>query len=169
FVGPGGGALGLSAGSPAIDSADSGAPAEPSSDVLGNPRVDDPSTPNTGAAPRAYDDRGAYEFQGSGPSDSPPAASLSVTPSSGTAPLPVTADASASTDTDATPIASYTFDFGDGTVVGPQGTATATHTYNAAGSYTVKVTVKDTANLPSTAQKTVTVQGDAPPAASLSV
>ena len=53
----------LQAGSPAIDSANSGALSEPAADADGNPRVDDPSTPNTGAGPRAYDDRGAYEFQ----------------------------------------------------------------------------------------------------------
>ena len=49
----------------------------------------------------------------------------------------VAADASASTDPDATGVASYTFDFGDGAVVGPQAGATAQHTYPAAGSYTL--------------------------------
>ena len=53
----------LQEGSPAIDSANSAAPSEPIVDIDGNPRVDDPSTPNTGTGPRAYDDRGAYEFQ----------------------------------------------------------------------------------------------------------
>ena len=52
----------LTAGSPAIDSANSGASGQPSTDVEGNARVDDPATPNTGVGPRAYDDRGAYEF-----------------------------------------------------------------------------------------------------------
>jgi hypothetical protein len=32
-------------------------------DILGNARVDDLATPNTGAGPRRYDDRGVYEFQ----------------------------------------------------------------------------------------------------------
>jgi PKD repeat protein len=74
-------------------------------------------------------------------------------------PLSVTADASASTDTDGTPIASYTFDFGDGTaLVGPQAGATATHAYAAAGSYTAQVTVTDTAGLSSTASAPVSVQ-----------
>jgi alkanesulfonate monooxygenase SsuD/methylene tetrahydromethanopterin reductase-like flavin-dependent oxidoreductase (luciferase family) len=64
-------------------------------------------------------------------------AALSINPQSGTAPLDVTADASASTDTDVTPIANYTFDFGDGTaVVGPQASPTAQHTYATAGGYT---------------------------------
>jgi chitodextrinase len=53
----------LQEGSPAIDSANSGASGESSADADGNPRVDDPSTPNTGVGPRTYDDRGAYEFQ----------------------------------------------------------------------------------------------------------
>ena len=52
----------LLAGSPAIDSANSGASGAPTADVDGAEREDDPSTPNTGAGPRGYDDRGAYEF-----------------------------------------------------------------------------------------------------------
>ena len=51
-----------SAGSPAIDSANSDAPSQPITDIDGNVRVDDPATPNTGAGVRTYDDRGAYEF-----------------------------------------------------------------------------------------------------------
>jgi parallel beta-helix repeat protein len=51
----------LTAGSPAIDSADSGVPSQPSTDVEGNARVDVPAVPNTGAGPRTFDDRGAYE------------------------------------------------------------------------------------------------------------
>jgi len=70
----------------------------------------------------------------------------------------VTADASGSSDTDATPISTYTFDFGDGTVVGPQPGPTAEHTYGAAGTYTVQVTVTDTAALATTATTTVAVQ-----------
>jgi parallel beta-helix repeat protein len=53
----------LTAGSPAIDSADSSVSGWPSSDLQGRPRRDDPATPNTGVGPRSYDDRGAYEFQ----------------------------------------------------------------------------------------------------------
>jgi len=53
----------LLAGSPAIDSADSAAPGELNPDGFGTARVDDPATPNTGSGPRAFDDRGAYEFQ----------------------------------------------------------------------------------------------------------
>jgi parallel beta-helix repeat protein len=53
----------LGAGSPAIDSADSGVSGETSTDLEGQARVNDPATPNSGAGPRTYDDRGAYEFQ----------------------------------------------------------------------------------------------------------
>ena len=63
----------------------------------------------------------------------------------------MSSDATASTDPDATPIASYTFEFGDGTVVGPQPGATATHTYATTGTYTISVTATDTAGLTSTA------------------
>ncbi len=157
----------LFAGSPAIDSADSGVSGQPSQDSEGQARVDDPATPNTGLGTRAYDDRGAFEFQPG--ADAPPVAVLSVTPASGTAPLVVSASASGSTDADATPISTYSFDFGDGTVVGPQAAATASHTYAAAGTFTVTVTVKDTGGLSSQTTKTVSVVADAPPVAVLSV
>jgi plastocyanin len=82
----------------------------------------------------------------------PPAAALTVTPAAGTVPLAVTADASGSTDPDDTPIATYSFDFGDGSpAVGPQPGATAAHTYTDAGTYTVTVTVTDTSGLTGTA------------------
>jgi parallel beta-helix repeat protein len=160
--------LHLLEGSSAIDSADSGVSGEQGMDAEGNGRVDDPATPNTGAGPRPYDDRGAYEFQPSGtPIDKPPTAALSVTPSSGTINLAVAADASASTDTDATPIADYTFNFGDGSAeVGPLTEPTTTHTYTSPGTYTVTVTVRDTAGQSSTATAQVAVT-DAPPTASL--
>jgi hypothetical protein len=159
WAGPDAGDLHLLAGSPAIDSANSGVPGEPVSDGDGNPRVDDPATPNSGARPRPYDDRGAYEYQPGSSVDAPPTASLVVTPSSGSAPLQVAADASGSSDTDATPIESYAFDFGDGSsTVGPQAGATANHTYPGSGTYAVTVTVTDTANQPSTASTQVTIQ-----------
>jgi parallel beta-helix repeat protein len=163
FASPAGRDFHLSAGSLAIDSANSGVSGQQLTDFDGNGRVDDPATPNTdGAGPRPYDDRGAFEFQPGGPppDDHPPVAALSLTPASGSAPLGVTADASASTDTDATPIDSYTFDFGDATpVVGPQPGATATHTYTATGSFVVKVTVTDTAGRSSQATASVSVSG----------
>jgi parallel beta-helix repeat protein len=66
FLNPVPGASGdfhLRPGSPAIDSANSGVPGHPDVDLEGNPRVNDPAMPDSGAGPRPYDDRGAYERQ----------------------------------------------------------------------------------------------------------
>jgi parallel beta-helix repeat protein len=78
FVKPAAGDFRLTEGSRAIDSADSGAPDQPSTDLAGNSRTDDPATPNTGIGPRSYDDRGALEYQ---PPPGPTAA-LTVSPPS---------------------------------------------------------------------------------------
>src|SRR5207244_6981387 len=93
----------------------------------------------------------------------PPVARLTVTPASGTAPLAVTADASASSDPDGS-ITSYRFDFGDGTVVGPQSSSTATHTY-AAGRWTCTVTVTDNAGATGSASVVVSAASPNRPAA----
>ena len=53
----------LQAASPAIDSANSGAPGEPLLDIEGKARFNYLGTPDTGIGPRAYDDRGAFEYQ----------------------------------------------------------------------------------------------------------
>jgi PKD repeat protein len=55
----------------------------------------------------------------------------------------VTADATGSNA--ARGIASYAFDFGDGTVIRPLGSTTASHTYCQAGHYRLQVIVMDTA------------------------
>lgn len=49
--------------SPAIDSATSGVRSQPKRDINRTRRTDDPATPNTGAGPRLYDDRGAFEYR----------------------------------------------------------------------------------------------------------
>jgi parallel beta-helix repeat protein len=59
---PANGDFTLTLGSPAIDSANSGAPGAEAVDGAGVARVDQAATPNTGAGPRDYDDRGAYEL-----------------------------------------------------------------------------------------------------------
>ena len=64
FRSSGTGDLHLLAGSPAIDSADSGAAGQPGTDADGLTRFDDPATVNTGIGPVGYADRGAYEFRG---------------------------------------------------------------------------------------------------------
>lgn len=67
-----------------------------------------------------------------------PTARFTATPSSGMVPLTVTFDASSSTDVDGGPVASYVWDFGDGTT----GTGrVVTHTYETPGEYTADLTV----------------------------
>ena len=63
WVAPGSGNFSLRAGSPAINSADSGASGASTFDAQQHRRFDDPGTPNTGAGPRTFDDRGALEFR----------------------------------------------------------------------------------------------------------
>jgi parallel beta-helix repeat protein len=67
FVNPSAGNFQLTECSPAISMANSAAVGEQPTDIIGNPRAPDPSVPNTGIGPRAYDDDGAYQFQ-AGPS-----------------------------------------------------------------------------------------------------
>ncbi len=84
-----------------------------------------------------------------------PVASLTAAPSSGRAPLDVTADASGSTSPIG--IATYAFDFGDGSPgTGPQTSPTATHTYAQVGTYSMSVTVTDIDGQWSVATATVT-------------
>ncbi len=103
--------------------------------------------------------------------DAPPVANLSVTQLA-TPALTVNASGSASTDTDQTPIATYGFDFGDGS---PVVTTTAPisgaqHTYAAAGTYTVTLTATDTGNNTSApVTGSIAVQPDLAPVANLSV
>jgi PKD repeat protein len=75
-----------------------------------------------------------------------------------------TANAGGSSVTGGASIASYTFDFGDGTVVGPQTGSTASHTYASKGSYTVAVTVTATSGATATKQATAATQAIPPTA-----
>jgi PKD repeat protein len=124
-----------------------------------------------GAAYRVTSSAGAYAASGSTSgtwmagiaaytaADSPPTARLTVTQLTSPA-LSVRADGSGSTDGDATPIASYRFDFGDGSaaVTTTAPTATTQHTYAAAGTYTVTLIATDTGGNASTpAASSVTV------------
>ena len=88
---------------------------------------------------------------GRGSGNAPPVASFTATPD-GEHPLAYTFDGGGSTDDGA--IAGYAWTFGDGTT----GTGSApAHTYAAAGSYTVALTVTDDAGATGTAQRTLTV------------
>jgi hypothetical protein len=90
--------------------------------------------------------------------DAPPVPVLKVTPASGQPPLAVTADASGSTDTDATGIKNYTYNWGDGSASQTTTAKTAGHTYSTVGTFTVTLTVTDTANLSAGTTAQVVVQ-----------
>ncbi|WP_433212695.1 PKD domain-containing protein [Dactylosporangium sp. CS-047395] len=117
------------------DAANSAAPGWQSTDHDGNPREDNPGLANTGAGPVPYADRGAYETV-----RRPQAA---VTLRADQAASTVTADASG-TIPGYLPIATYSFDFGDGTPVASQASAVAAHHYAKPGTYTVTVSATDT-------------------------
>ena len=55
----------------------------------------------------------------------------------------VSFDASASVSNTGTTITDFSWDFGDGSTADQGTTATVTHTYGAAGTYTVKLTITD--------------------------
>ncbi len=84
------------------------------------------------------------------PVNTPPVARITTT----TSELQVTADGSTSTDADGT-IVSYAWDFGDGATA--TGATPAAHTYAAAGTYTVGLTVTDDDGATHTTTKPVTV------------
>ena len=93
------------------------------------------------------------------PPNNPPTAVLTANPTSGPPPLTVNFSGSGSYDPDSGDhIASYTFNFGDGTSV-TQTTATVSHTYNKAGTYGATLTVTDThgAKSQNAAEVTITV------------
>jgi PKD domain len=91
----------------------------------------------------------------------PPTVHLSVSTYSGLAPLSVTADATGSNA--ARGIASYAFDFGDGTVIHALGSTTASHIYCQPGHYQLKVIVTDAAGVSSIGFVFVDVTAQVPP------
>ena len=115
------------------DAANSAAPGWPGVDALGNQPEDNPARPDTGAGPIPYADRGPRE------SVKGPQATLSVRPDY--AANSVAADGSGSTP-GFSPIVTYSFAWGDGTVTN-QATATASHHYAQPGNYMVMLTVTD--------------------------
>lgn len=92
-----------------------------------------------------------------GTPNTPPVAMASATPTSGIAPLTVNFSAAGSNDPDGS-IASYSWNFGDGTALGT--TAAVSHVYQSAGTYTAVLTVTDNRGAKSTAQVVITVGAD---------
>lgn len=106
-----------------------------------------------------YDSLGQYALTGTlvPTGNQPPVAVASGTPTSGTAPLSVNFSSNGSYDPDGT-IASFNWDFGDGTAT--SSLAAPSHTYNTSGTYVASLVVTDNGGLSSTA--TVTINATAP-------
>ncbi|MFD0741431.1 PKD domain-containing protein [Phytohabitans flavus] len=110
-----------------IDSANSAAPGYPSTDFAGNARIDDLGVPNTGAGLVPFADRGITEtLRG-------PLVQATVTLDAVASTVKI--DASKSVP-GTVAIASYTFDFGDGTRI-TQTSPIASHRYTQWGDFTV--------------------------------
>ncbi len=107
----------------------------------------------------SYASLGQYVISGTviaSGSSNPPTASISAAPTSGNAPLAVSFSGSGSTD-DGT-IASYSWNFGDGSAV--SGDPNPSHTYTSAGIFTARLTVTDNEGLTDTETTTITVTKD---------
>ena len=87
----------------------------------------------------------------------PPTPALTASPSSGYAPLAVALDGSASSDVDGDGIASYSFDFGDGSAPVTQTASKINHTYSTVGTFTASLSVTDGRGLASTGPATVSI------------
>ncbi|WP_330476152.1 PKD domain-containing protein [Terrabacter sp. C0L_2] len=161
FVDAAAGDLRLSAQSVAIDSADASAAGFEPVDRAGHGPVDDPTVVDRGFGTPAYADRGALERmpQDGDRATNPPHARLVLSTTTGQVPpaVRVTADATGSSDVDLAGITAYTFDFGDGTVVGPQSSGTASHDYATSGTHMLSVTVTDSGGLSSTDSASVSL------------
>lgn len=152
-------------GSPALDSADSGAPGWLATDRAGSLPFDQTAVADTGAGPTPYADRGALERTTAisappPPPDTPPVAALSVSPAQPKTGHPVTLDASMSTDDHG--IVGYAFACGNGKTTPSGSSASTTCSYASAGIYSASVVVTDTAGQSATATKSVTVSAATP-------
>ncbi|MBI2686797.1 MAG: PKD domain-containing protein [Acidobacteria bacterium] len=92
-----------------------------------------------------------------GAPNTPPVAVAAATPTSGIAPLTVAFSSAGSNDPDGS-IASYSWNFGDGTALAA--TANPSHAYQSAGTYTAVLTVTDDRGTTATAPVTITVNPD---------
>ncbi|GAB3255550.1 hypothetical protein GCM10027425_15680 [Alteromonas gracilis] len=159
FVDAAGDDFRLAGGSPAIDAADTGVPGFVTADADGTEPIDDPTVADTGTGATAYADLGALERIPQGGPNFAPHPSLVVDPDTLAVPPSgtVTADASASSDADAAPIASYAFDFGDGSDPVSGTSPVVRHVYAAPGDFTVTLTVTDAQGAASTRTRQVRI------------
>lgn len=96
-----------------------------------------------------------FEGKGAASNTAPKITELTATPATGKAPLPVELSASA-TDAEGGDL-TYAWEFGDGS--DPATGKTVSHTYDKAGAFTAKVTVKDSAGSMASKTKEITVTG----------
>ena len=94
------------------------------------------------------------------PGPVPPTASFTMSPVPTVAPQNVTFNGTASKDAGNNPVASYLWDFGDGTTAPG---AAPVHLYNAPGDYTVTLTVTDGGGVTATTSQLLHVDAWAPP------
>ncbi len=88
----------------------------------------------------------------------PPVVALRVTPTSTSTGTTVSASMAGTSDPDGN-VASYSINFGDGTIVKA---STASHAYTTAGTYAITATATDNLGATSSAMKTVTISAPAP-------
>lgn len=92
-----------------------------------------------------------------------PLAVLNIDKQTGPAPLTVNFDAAGSTDPDGDSIATYTFDFGDGSLPVSQSSPSISHTYQATGDYNATLRVRDNRGLASVSKASRVIQVVAAP------
>ena len=126
----------------AINSAYSDAPGELATDVYGDSRVDDPLVPNTGAGTYTYYDRGAVQRQDTVTFPRYPQVENAAGTPMYQAPtgVPISMVGTAASAWGGS--MSYTVDFGDGSTPVTETDGTATHTYTAAGNYSIDMTAR---------------------------
>ena len=142
-----------SEGSNVLNSANSSAPGELSTDLYNQPRSDDPLDPETGAGTYAYYDRGAYQIQDS--------FNLNETASAEQAPVGGTVSFTGQYTDAWQETLGVSYNFGDGSPV-VTGKATVTHAFSAVGHYQVTVTGTNASGQSQSTYVPVTVVAPAP-------
>ena len=103
-----------------------------------------PSPQGQGLYYTNYSDGGEVRLlQSTALGNRPPTARMTASPTSGPIPLAVSFNGSASTDPDAGDTLTYIWNFGDGSPPQTTSSATTSHTYTTAGTFTATLTVRD--------------------------